>query len=689
MNTLRKSNRLDLHGVQQQIPRNSLILIMLAQAAVLIPHIKQLSPWIICLSLGCAWWRWMIFRDRWHFPAWWLKGLLAFGSSAIILLTEGVQHRLETWTSFLIVAFALKLIETKTRRDAYAVIFLACFVIATGFIYTQTILISLYQCAALVIVIAAMVGMNQFHAHINILSAIKTAGKLLAQALPLMLVLFIFFPRITPFWSVPAANTARTGLSSAMTPGDVAQLTRSDEIAFRAVFKDKPPPPQDLYWRGLVFSNYLDGTWSVGSFPFSQRTLNRINWTDDDLISPFIPNVRGLTKISYQILQEPTDKVWQFGIDLAIPRQGSNGLSWDFRVVSKLPMSTLTRYSIDSYPQAVLDESLPAWSRKRETRLPLGDNPRVIAYAQQLYQDSPSDQQYIEKILQEIRNSNFRYTLRPPTLSHNNSIDQFWFDSQAGFCMHYAGALVYMLRAVNIPARIVGGYQGGEINPVTGHVVVRQYLAHAWVEAWIPNQGWQRFDPTAAIAPERIEQGLDAALAEDERGTLSAFTNARLGSMLLAARMMYLFESFEHRWNMFVVGYDAKRQSSTLQKILGKVTPLRVALALLIGGGISFALAGLSILLLHRKKSAHPVVKLFQQFSKELIRKGFERRPNESPMQFIRRISADKGLSETTYAPLVQHLQVALYNSRLPVEKLETNILKKEFTRLKRTLLSV
>ena len=188
MDTQSKSSRLDLHGVQQQIPRNSLILIMLAQAAVLLPHVKQLSIWIIFLGLGCAWWRWMIFQDRWRFPAWWVKGLLAFGSGAIILLTEGVQHRLETWTSFLIVAFALKLIETKTRRDAYAVIFLACFVIATGFIYSQTILISLYQCAALVIVIAAMVGMNQFHGHINILSAIKTAGKLLAQALPLMLV---------------------------------------------------------------------------------------------------------------------------------------------------------------------------------------------------------------------------------------------------------------------------------------------------------------------------------------------------------------------------------------------------------------------------------------------------------------------------------------------------------------------
>ena len=698
MDIQNKINRQDLHGVQQQIPRNSLILIMLAQAAVVIPHVNQLAFWIIALGLACAVWRWMIFRDRWHFPPWWLKGLLALGGGAAILFTEGIQHNLNVWTSFLIVAFALKLIETKTRRDAYAVIFLACFVIATEFIYQQTILISLYQTAALVVVVAAMVGMNQFHADINIVSAIKTAGKLLAQAIPLMLVLFLFFPRVTPFWSVPTANTGRTGLSSAMTPGDIAQLTRSDEIAFRAVFKGAPPPPQALYWRGLVFSNYLDGTWSVGSFPYGQRTLKRIDWADDDLISPFRPNVDGLQKFSYQILQEPTGKIWQFGIDLAIPRDGNNGLTWDFRLISKKPMTTLTRYSIDSYPGAVLDRSLPSWSFERETRLPLRDNPRIVAWAKNLYESiytkernakAASDRAFIEKVLQEIRERNFRYTLRPPILSRSNSIDQFWFDTQAGFCMHYAGALTYMLRAIGIPARIVGGYQGGEINPVTGHVIVRQYLAHAWVEAWIPGEGWQRFDPTAAIAPERIEQGLDAALTQDDRDTLSVFTNARLGRMLLAARMMYLFESIEHRWNMFVVGYDAKRQLNTLQKILGDVTPFKMILVLFIGGGLSFALAGVSILLLHRKKPVHPVIKLFHQFSDDLIRKGLERKPHESPMQFIIRICKLKNVNAVQYKSVVQRLQTILYDPRLSPDKAQLNSLKKELTRLKQTLISV
>ena len=566
-----KSHSVEVHGIEKQIPRNSLVLIMLAQAAVIMPHIKQLSPWIIFLGLSCAWWRWMIFRDRFKFPSWWLKAILVLSSGALILATEGIQHRLETWTSFLIVAFALKLIETKTRRDAYSVIFLACFVIATEFIYTQTILVTLYQCTALIIVIAAMVGMNQHYTRINIFSSLKLATKLFLQAIPLMLVVFILFPRITPFWSVPTANTARTGLSSEMTPGEIAQLTRSDEIAFRAVFTGKTPAPHELYWRGLVFSHYLNGTWSQGDLPFTSRRGYLIDWSNDQATRSFVPDVKNLQKFSYQILQEPTDKIWRFGIDLAMPKPGDNGLTWDFRVISKRPMVTLTRYGIDSYPDAKLDQSLPAWSRNRETKLPKGDNPRIIAYAKDLHQQASSDRQYIEHLLREIRTFNFRYTLRPPTLSKLNAVDQFWFDTQAGFCMHYAGALAYMLRAVDIPARVVGGYQGGEINPVTGHVVVRQYHAHAWVEAWLPGEGWQRFDPTAAIAPERIEQGLDAALAEDERDVLSAFTNVRLGQAILAARLLYLFESFEHRWNMFVVGYDSDRQSDTLEKILGKV----------------------------------------------------------------------------------------------------------------------
>ena len=430
---LSKTRRNTAHGIERQIPRNSLILIMLAQAAVIIPHINQLSPWIILLGLGCAWWRWMIFRDRFKFPSWWLKAILVIASGAIILYTEGIQHRLETWTSFLIVAFALKLTETKSRRDAYSVIFLACFVIATEFIYTQTILITMYQCIALVIVIAAMIGMNQHHSRINIFSSIKLATKLFAQALPLMLVLFLIFPRITPFWSVPTATTARTGLSSQMTPGQVASLTRSDEIAFRAVFETTTPPPQDLYWRGLVFSDYQNGTWSQGDPPLTLSKGKLIDWTDDQTTYAFVPNVTGLEKISYQIMQEPTDKVWRFGIDLAIPKPGKNGLTWDFRVISRKPMSHLTRYAIDSYPHAILDESLPNWSRKRETRLPADDNLRIVKYAQQLYKESKSGEQFIETILNEIRQRNFRYTLRPPTLPLTNAIDVFWFDTRAGF----------------------------------------------------------------------------------------------------------------------------------------------------------------------------------------------------------------------------------------------------------------
>ena len=684
-----KSINTDLHGVQQQIPRNSLILIMLAQAAVVIPHIQQLSVWIILLGLGCAYWRWQIFRDRLPFPKWWLKALLTFGTGAIILVSEGIQHRLETWTSFLIVAFALKLIETKTRRDAYAVIFLACFVIVTEFIYSQTILTTLYQCAALIIVIAAMVGMNQFHTRINILSSIKLAGKLIAQALPLMLVLFVLFPRITPFWWVPSASTARTGLSSELTPGDIARLAHSDEIAFRAVFEKSPPPPQELYWRALVFSNFYAGTWSLGKIPFLKSGQPAIDWANDDIIVSFVPEQRGSKKISYQILQEPTENIWRFGLDLAIPRPGNSGLTWDFRIVTKKPMSTLTHYAIDSYPEAMLDKNLPPWLQERETRLPAQDNSRIIEYAQQLYARSNSNRNFIDTILRKIREGNFRYTLKPPILDRNNSVDQFWFDTQAGFCMHYAGALTYMLRSVHIPARVVGGYQGGEINPITGHVVVRQYHAHAWVEAWLPGEGWQRFDPTAVIAPERVEQGLEAALTDEERDALSTFTNMRLGQVFFAARMLHLFESFEHRWNMFVVGYDTKRQSDTLQKLLGEVTPLRVALVLLLGGGISLILAGLSIFMQHKSKAMHPVVKLFQHFSNELSAKGLTRQAQESPMQFIQRIGSEKKLEKKNYIPLAKKLQKLLYSSTQPNESVNMRQLRKEFTHLKRILFTV
>ena len=673
-------------GIAEQIPRDSLILIMLSQFVVSLPHVFNVSFWAL-LAIGlCVLWRWMIFSNRWVFPNVWVRILLVVAFSMGVLLTEGIAHRIETWTALLMVAFALKLIETKTRRDGYAVLFLACFVLSTTFIYDQGIGLAIYVLVALLVVIAGMVSMNQWHAQVDILASVKASSKLLAQAIPFALVLFVLFPRIPPMWSVPTANTAQTGLPDEVSPGDIASLAKSDAIAFRVTFDDAAPSNDQLYWRALVYPHFAQGTWSLPDPLRDKRLTYPIDWVDDTVTYKFVPKVAGLDKVSYQVLMEPTNNRRMFALDLALSATNETGLTRDYRLVSRTPIKTLTRYSIDSYPQAVLDSYLPSSIREANLSLPVGDNPRMREYARRLYRKADGEEDYIEKVLQEIREKEYRYTLRPPLLPKRDSVDTFWFDTQAGFCSHYAGAFVYLMRAAGIPARMVGGYQGGESNPVTGHMIVRQYQAHAWAEVWLEGRGWVRVDPTAAVAPERVEQGLDAALSDGDRSSLSAFTSIRLGDGLGLARLMYMWESLEYRWYRYVVGYDSDKQNDFLKNLLGEVTPTRIAIALIVAGSLCVLLIAVPMLMGRSTKPQHPVLKIFSRFVARVEKKGWKRQNEESPTQFILRLSKLQSSSGSSLSPLVSLLERALFDPKFEPSKEQLADLEKRLERFRLSL---
>jgi protein-glutamine gamma-glutamyltransferase len=269
---------------------------------------------------------------------------------------------------------------------------------------------------------------------------------------------------------------------------------------------------------------------------------------------------------------------------------------------------------------------------------------------------------FVEAVLEQIRREPYYYTLRPPSLDDRNSIDAFWFDTRRGFCTHYAGALVFMLRVVGVPARLIGGYQGGEINPVTGHLMVRQYDAHAWVEYWVAGEGWRRIDPTAAVAPARIEQGLSAALSAEDRASLSALTTTRFEGRALLRELLYYTDSLEHRWNLWVVGYDAHLQAGFLTDLLGEITPARVGLAVLIGGAASVGLVALALFWRRRPARRHPVERIFARFCQGVARAGWVRAPAESPAAFIARTTASGELPPAQAERLIADLQTLLYN---------------------------
>lgn len=665
------------HGTVSQIPRNSLIMIMAAFAMVVIPHAAQLSMFIIAIALFCVAWRWLIFLGQQNFPSFWLKAALVSGSVAAVMLTEGVSKKLETWAALLIVAFSLKLLEMKTQRDAYVVVFLSYFIISVEFIFNHSIGIVMYELFAVMLVTAAIVGMNQFHTRVKPMVSMKLAIKILAQAIPLMLVIFILFPRIGPIWSIANPNqTARSGLGEQMTPGDIAKLAKSDEIVFRAIFNNAVPPNDEMYWRGRVYSDFNQGTWSYADIPRRHYNIQKVNWAKGHKRGWFVPELKNDNPLTYSVILEPTHNQWLFGLNLALPQTEATGLTWDYRLINRLPVQTLLRYKVNTYPNAILNTWLPEFLRIQTTQIDPNDNPRIINFARDLYAQSQNTKDYVDKVLHHIRTQPFHYTLEPPTLQRRNSVDQFWFDTRAGFCTHYAGAFVYLLRAAGIPARMVGGYQGGEINPLTGHIIVRQYMAHAWAEYWLPNKGWQRIDPTAAVAPSRIADGLDAALPESDLSSLSAFTNLRFSGALGLQRLMLLFETIEYRWNLFVIGYDSDLQTDFLQKLLGKITIAKIAIVLLIGALLSMSFVALSLIRQRGKQSTHPVIKIVQSFTKRVRKLNLYREPEESPAQFIEKIGMQRGLKEKDYRSTIIMINELLYNPNPKDTKDKLKVLK-------------
>jgi len=656
-------------GIAYQIPRNTLALLMVAQAVVILPYLLHLSPWLIAVGLFCGFWRTRVYQGIWDYPSRAVKALLVVASIAGISFTGIKSFSLEAVSSLLILAFALKLIEMKSRRDAYLVIFLSYFVIAITFLFDQSILVALYELGAIIVVTAALIGLNQLHSQVRPLVSLKLAGALVLQALPFAVVLFVLFPRISPLWSVPLPNSATTGIGDSVTPGDIAALTRSDRLAFRVIFDGAVPRYKDLYWRGLVYSEFDRGTWRVGPELPVPRAAD--------------PLPDAAETIRYSVLLEPTFSNWLFAIDRASSDTRSVRKTRDFRLEADDPVLSVFRYQVSSNPQAALDAgSLPAYLRARETSIDLTSNPRAAAYAQALWQETGTAALFTSALLQTIREQEYYYTLRPPPYPSPASIDQFWFDARAGFCSHYAGAFVYMMRAVGIPARMVGGYQGGEFNALTGHMVVRQYDAHAWAEIWLPEQGWQRVDPTAAVAPQRIEQGLSAALSLEDRSSLSLFTNARLGDWVLAGSMLQLLDSIELRWNLWVIGFDSNVQNGVLSSLLGDLTPLRIGIAMALGGGISLGLVAIVLFWRRRSLPQHPVERMFSAFALRLAGHGYPRAPEESPAGYVYRVAHQVGLNDAQIGGLVAELNTLLYNPGVAWGNAELKALKRQLRRL-------
>jgi transglutaminase-like putative cysteine protease len=451
---------------------------------------------------------------------------------------------------------------------------------------------------------------------------------MLLQAAPLMLVLFFVFPRFGPLWTVPIkSHTAKTGMSDFMKPGDVASLSQSAEVAFRVKFDGQIPARSSLYWRGLVFSRLEQGVWSsLGYYdvPVGEQRQSPVALSGKPL--------------QYTVIMEPTQQNWLYALDYARSTTPGVMLSPDFRLFSPGPLESEYLYNAQTWTDVQLDSELSQWRRKTETKLPPSGNPRAREFALKRRAEAGDDARFLQGLLDTFNREPYVYTLQPGVLSGVDTIDQFLFDTQRGFCEHYASAFVFMARAAGIPARVVAGYQGGEVNPVNKTVIVHQFDAHAWAEVWLEGTGWVQFDPTAAVSPLRIESGLEQAMASEGSFLAAAPLSAlRYRNIPLLNMLRLRYDALTYRWQSWVVGYNNEQQFDLLQRFFGEIST-RMFATLLLG---SWALVLVPVAIsLFRKKDTHPTSPMdtsYRLFCQRMARLGLVRNLEETPDQFAQR----------------------------------------------------
>lgn len=612
----------------QPIPRIALTWLLVAQVLVILPHLFHLPLWIIGLWLLCAGWRIQVFRMRARFPSTVERLGLMIATAGAVFFSQGSLIGLDGGTLLLVAAFILKLVELRNRRDALLLVFLGFFVVVTGYLFDDGPVAALYSLLPVTALLASLVGMQQSGVSDRPKDTFKLAASMLVQAIPLMLVLFLFFPRLGPLWSLPSPTKGLTGLADSMAPADVAELGRSSALAFRVSFDGDVPARAQLYWRALTLEEFDGRRWS-------QSNAARL---------PTSPQWQKLgSAINYSIVMQPSGQPWLFALDTASTSLSGARQMSDFRIENDRPVFQNLLYQVQSWPAAVRQLDLPADIARRDVQLPAEGDPKSRQWAQQLRQDHPDTQSLVAALLKHFNREPYGYTLKPPPVGRH-SIDEFLFRTRKGFCAHYAGAMVFVLRAAGIPSRVVAGYQGGEFNQEGNYLSVRQLDAHVWVEYWSAGRGWVSVDPTFQVAPERIELGADEALADDE-GFLenSPFSPLHFRDLAWLNELRLGWDSLNYNWQRWVLGYKTEQQLQLLQRWFGALDGSRMALALVGGGGLLLGLLALWLFKPWQRKR-DPQQRLLRRYESLLLRHGVRRDKGEGVRAFSERAAAQMPL---------------------------------------------
>ncbi|MEJ8839079.1 transglutaminase family protein [Ramlibacter sp. AN1133] len=636
------------------LPRDSrdTLFLLAVIAWLVLPHVGYLPWWCSVFVAAVLFWRARLAVQARPLPGrWWVVGLL-IGSLVGTWFTHRTLLGRDAGVTLIVALLALKTLELRARRDAFVVFFLGFFTMLTNFFFSQSLAVAGAMLLGLLGLLTALVNAHMPVGRPPLLEAARTAGWMTLLGAPVMAVLFLLFPRLAPLWGIPSdAMTGRSGLSAHMEVGAIAALALDDSVALRVKFLDPPPPQRDMYFRGPVLTDFDGREWR----PLLARLGTRF-----PPLRIGDPRLSGLgAPVRYELTLEPNNRPWLLTLDVPIAPPRAPGLevamTSELQWVASRPVVDLLRYEAESYVNFRHGPQTSALVLPEYRQLPAGLNPRTMELAATLLRENPRDAPtLVQAALRRLRTGGYTYTLEPGVYGAHTA-DEFWFDRKEGFCEHIASAFAVLMRAMGIPARIVTGYQGGELNSIDGFWVVRQSDAHAWTEVFLDGRGWVRVDPTSAVAPGRTGS-LQRLLPP--RGVLAAAmetVNPNLSAMMRTA-----WEALNNSWNQWVLNYTQSRQLNLLRN-LGFRSPGWEDLARLLIGLI-VAAAGLGALWSWWDRRQHdPWLRLLSRARRRLRGAGLEVDRATPPRQIANLVTTRFGADARPLAQWLLKLEAQRY----------------------------
>ena len=595
-----------------------------------LPHWPTLAAWMPVLLLTAIAWRFGVGLYGWPAPPRTARLILAFSAFVAVLLRYRTLNGVEAGSALLVVMVALKFLESRNQRDQLVLIMISYFLLFASLLTERGPLMVVYATVLVWLTTVALIQIGRRGEFLPYRATGALSGRLLLHALPVLVALFVLFPRLPgPLWALPGnVSSGATGLNDTMSPGDITNLGLSDEIAFRVEFDARPPRASDLYWRGPSLTHFNGRTWSMlqGSRR-GERVADTIEYRGEPT--------------SYRVTLAPTGRNWAFALDMPRQWSGDNSLRMgsDYQLVTFFGERRARRldYRVTSHVDYNAREPLTEREREVFRALPPDSSPRARALAAGWLTDAPGGRELIERAMAYLRSQPFQYTLTPPALGAQ-PVDEFLFETREGFCEHYASALTVLLRAAGLPARVVTGYQGGEFNALGSYYIVRQSDAHAWTEVWLEDEGWVRVDGVAAVAPERVALGFDRF---GSGGATAVAAALRSGW----GRQVALFwDAIETGWQSWIIGYGPDLQRVLLESLgfegLRRMQRSAVLLGLATVATVALLL-GLSIYLAWRQRrrtAFDPAASCFAGFVRHLQRLQVPARaPCEGPRAYAER----------------------------------------------------